>query len=44
MWRKLRRRTFAPSRPAVYPDQIGLVIFTFLALAVGIYAAARWLL
>jgi hypothetical protein len=34
----------APSRPAVYPDQIGLVVFTGLALAVGIYAAVRWLL
>jgi hypothetical protein len=44
MWRKLRRRTMAPSRPAVYPDQIGLVVFTALALAVGIYAAVRWLL
>jgi hypothetical protein len=44
MWRKLRRRTMAPSRPAVYPDQIGLVVFTLLALAVGIYAAVRWLL
>ena len=44
MWRKLRRRTMAPSRPAVYPDQLGLVLFTVLALAVGIYAAVRWLL
>jgi hypothetical protein len=44
MWRRLRRRTMAPSRPAVYPDQIGLVLFTVLALAVGIYAAVRWLL
>jgi hypothetical protein len=44
MWRKLRRRTMAPSRPAVYPDQIGLVVFTVLALSVGIYAAVRWLL
>ena len=34
----------APSRPAVYPDQLGLVLFTVLALAVGIYAAVRWLL
>jgi hypothetical protein len=33
-----------PSRPAVYPDQVGLVIFTVLALALGIFAAARWLL
>jgi hypothetical protein len=44
MWRRLRRRTFAPSRPAVYPDQIGLLVFTVLALAVGIFAAVRWLL
>jgi hypothetical protein len=44
MWRKLRRRTLAPSRPAVYPDQIGLVVFTVLALGVGIYAVVRWLL
>jgi hypothetical protein len=34
----------APSRPAVYPDQIGLVVFTILALGVGIYAAVRFLL
>jgi hypothetical protein len=44
MWRRLRRRTMAPSRPAVYPDQIGLVVFTVLALAIGIYAAVRLLL
>ncbi|HEV3376058.1 MAG TPA: hypothetical protein VG126_02135 [Thermoleophilaceae bacterium] len=44
MWRRLRRRSMAPSRPAVYPDQVGLVVFTLLALAVGIYAVARWLL
>jgi hypothetical protein len=44
MWRRLRRRTLAPSRPAVHPDQVGLLVFTLLALAVGIYAVARWLL
>jgi hypothetical protein len=44
MWRRLRRRTMAPSRPAVYPDQVGLVVFTVLALAIGIYAAVRLLL
>jgi hypothetical protein len=43
MWRRLRRRTMAPSRPAVYPDQVGLVVFTVLALAIGIYAAVRLL-
>ena len=44
MWKRLRRRTFAPSRPALYPDQVGLVIFTVLALAVGIYVVVRFLL
>jgi hypothetical protein len=39
MWRKARRRTMAPSRPAVYPDQVGLVIFTVAALAGGIWFA-----
>jgi hypothetical protein len=34
----------APSRPAVYPDQIGLVLFTVIALAVGIWAVFRYLL
>jgi hypothetical protein len=34
----------APSRPAVYPDQAGLLVFTLLALGVGIYAAVRFLL
>jgi hypothetical protein len=44
MWRRLRRRTFAPSRPALYPDQVGLLVFTLLALGIGIYAALRFLL
>jgi hypothetical protein len=44
MWKRLRRRTFAPSRPALYPDQVGLVVFTLLALAAGIYVVARFLL
>jgi hypothetical protein len=44
MWRRLRRRTFAPSRPALYPEQVGLLVFTLLALGAGIYAALRFLL
>ena len=44
MWKRLRRRTFAPSRPAIFPDQIGLLAFTLVAMAVGIYVAARFLL
>ena len=31
----------APSRPAVYPDQVGLLIFSLLAIGVGVYAAVR---
>jgi hypothetical protein len=41
MWRRLRRRSFAPSRPALFPDQIGLALITLLALAVGIYFVVR---
>jgi hypothetical protein len=44
MWRRYRRRTMAPGRPALYPDQVGLLVFTLLALGAGIYAAVRFLL
>ena len=44
MWKRFRRRTFAPGRPALYPDQIGLAVFTALALCAGIYVVARFLL
>jgi hypothetical protein len=41
MWRRVRRRTMAPSRPALYPEQLGLLILSLLAIAGGIYVAAR---
>jgi len=41
MWRRLRRRTFAPSRPALHPDQVGLLVFSLLAIAGGVYFVAR---
>jgi hypothetical protein len=44
MWRRLRRKTFAPSRPAVYADQVGLLVITVVAIAAGIYVVARFLL
>jgi hypothetical protein len=44
MWKRLRRRTFAPGRPAVYADQIGLLVLTVVALAIGIYIVVRFLL
>ena len=36
MWRRLRRKTFAPSRPAVLPDQWGLILVTAIAVALGV--------
>jgi hypothetical protein len=44
LWKRLRRRTMAPSRPALYPDQIGLLVITLIAIGVGIYAVLRYLL
>ena len=31
----------APSRPVVYPDQIGLLLFSLLGIGGGIYMAVR---
>jgi hypothetical protein len=31
----------APSRPAVYPDQVGLVLFSLLAIGAGVYMVAQ---
>jgi hypothetical protein len=39
--RRLQRRTMAPSRPLLYPDQVGLVFFTLVVFAVGAYVAVR---
>ena len=41
MWRRLRRRTMAPSRPAIYPEQLGLVLLSIAAIGGGIYAVVR---
>jgi hypothetical protein len=32
MWKRVRRKTFAPRRPAVFPEQWGLVLVTALVL------------
>jgi hypothetical protein len=42
VWRRLRRKTFAPRRPAVFPEQWGLVMVTALAVALGVVAV--WLI
>jgi hypothetical protein len=44
MWRRLRRRTMAPSRPLLFPDQVGLLLFSLLAIGSGIYVVARLVL
>ena len=31
----------APSRPLLYPDQVGLALFSLLAIGAGIYLALR---
>jgi hypothetical protein len=41
MWRRLRRRSFAPSRPALYPDQFGLALLSLLVIVGGIYVVVR---
>jgi hypothetical protein len=34
----------APSRPAVYPDQIGLLILSLAVIAGGLYLVVRLLI
>jgi hypothetical protein len=34
----------APSRPAVYPDQVGLLIVSLAVIAGGIYLVVRLLI
>jgi hypothetical protein len=31
----------APSRPLAYPEQIGLILLTIIAVAAGVYLAIR---
>jgi hypothetical protein len=41
MWKRLRRRTFAPSRPMVYPEQVGLLLISLIVIAGGIWAFVK---
>jgi hypothetical protein len=36
MWRRLRRRTMAPRRPVLFPEQYALALATLLAIVAGI--------
>ena len=42
MWRHVRRRTMAPRRPALFPQQYGLALVTAILLLVGV-AIALWI-
>jgi hypothetical protein len=41
MWKRLRRRTLAPGRPMVQPEQLGLLLISLVVIAGGIWAVAR---
>ena len=36
MWRRVRRRTMAPRRPALFPQQYGLALVTAILLLGGL--------
>ena len=38
MWKRFRRKSFAPRRPAVFPEQYGLVMVTVVAIVLGLAA------
>ena len=41
MWRRVRRRTMAPRRPALFPQQYGLALVTAVLLLGGL-AVVLW--
>ena len=41
MWRRLRRRTMAPRRPVLYPEQVGLALLTLAVVILGVYVVVR---
>ena len=38
MWKRFRRKSFAPRRPAIFPEQYGLVMVTAVAILLGLAA------
>lgn len=44
MWKRLRRRSMAPSRPAVFPEQYGLVLVSVGAVVAGCVLVAYLLI
>jgi len=43
MWRKLRKKTMAPRRPVLFPEQYALAAFTAVVLVGSIVAVILWL-
>jgi hypothetical protein len=43
MWGRLRRKTMAPSRPLIFPEQLGLVLLCIGAIGSGVYLVTRLL-
>ncbi len=41
LYDRLRRRTMAPSRPLLYPEQVGLLVFSLLAIGSGVYVVVK---
>jgi hypothetical protein len=44
MWRRLRRRTLAPRRPVLFPEQYALALATAIVVLAGIAAVVYALL
>ena len=41
MWRRFRRRSMAPSRPVIFPEQLGLVLLCIGAVGLGVWVALQ---
>jgi hypothetical protein len=44
VWKRFRRRSFAPRSPAVYPDQWGLILVCGIVIVGGLVVAAAVLI
>jgi hypothetical protein len=43
MWRKLRKKSLAPRRPVLFPEQYALAALTAIVLVGSIVAVILWL-
>lgn len=41
MFNRLRRKTMAPSRPLLYPEQVGLALFSVLIVGASIWLVIK---